>query len=85
MQRIIFQQDDGRVAIIIPTLEALANYSIEEIAQKDVPFGKPYKIIDESEIPSDRTFRDAWTIDESTLNDGVGAESNQFPEKQNGV
>ena len=30
------------------------------IANKDVPAGKPYKIVDVADIPSDRTFRNAW-------------------------
>jgi hypothetical protein len=34
--------------------------TIEEIAAKDVPAGKPFKIVDVSDIPSDRTFRNAW-------------------------
>lgn len=34
------------------------------IAQKDVPAGKPYKIVDVSDIPEDRTFRDAWEYQE---------------------
>ena len=46
--------------------------TIEEIALKDVPTGKPYKIVNVSEISSDRTFRDAWTIDDTELIDGVG-------------
>lgn len=33
---------------------------MEWIAAKDVPEGKPYKIVDVSDIPEDRTFRDAW-------------------------
>jgi hypothetical protein len=33
---------------------------IQWIANKDVPAGKPYKIVDASDIPSDRTFRNAW-------------------------
>ena len=56
-QRIIYPTDDG-VAIIVPAAEC--GLTIEEIATKDVPAGKPYKIVDESDIPSDRTFRDAW-------------------------
>jgi len=40
-QRIIYQNDDGSVAIIIPTPEALQTLSIEQIALKDVPSGKP--------------------------------------------
>jgi hypothetical protein len=57
-KRIIYPTDEGGVAIIIPTPEC--GLSIEEISLKDVPVGKPYKIVDVSEIPEDRTFRDAW-------------------------
>jgi len=56
-QRIIYPIDDGGVAIIIP---ADCGLSIEEIAAKDVPADKPYKIVDVSDIPEDRTFRAAW-------------------------
>jgi len=56
-QRIIYPTDDGGVAIIIPADFGL---TIEEIATKDVPQGKPYKIVDVADIPSDRTFRNAW-------------------------
>lgn len=79
-KRIIYQTDEGGVAIIVPTPEALGKYSIEAIALKDVPAGKPFKIVDTVDIPSDRTFRAAWEVDPSTLTDGVGAESNEFPE-----
>lgn len=57
-QRIIYPSDDGGVSIIIPAPEC--GLSIEQIALKDVPEGKPYKIVDVSDIPSDRTFRNAW-------------------------
>ena len=57
-QRIIYPTDDGGVAVIIPAPDC--GLSIEEIAQKDVPAGKPYKIVDVDDIPTDRTFRDAW-------------------------
>ena len=60
-QRIIYQTDENGVAIIIPTPEALETMTIEEIAAKDVPQGKEYHIVDVSEIPTDRTFRNAWT------------------------
>ena len=59
-QRIIYPTDTGGVAIIIPTLEALETMTIEEIAAKDVPSGKEFKIVDVSDIPTDRTFRNAW-------------------------
>ena len=56
--RIIYPTDDGGVAVIIPAPEC--GLSLQEIAAKDVPAGKPYKIIDGTDIPSDRTFRNAW-------------------------
>ncbi len=57
-QRIIFQNDEGGVSVLIPAPEC--GLTIEEIAAKDVPAGKPFKIVDVSDIPSDRTFRNAW-------------------------
>ena len=70
--KIIFKNDNGGISIIHPTDEALEIMSIDEIAQKDVPTGKPYKIINDNDIPTDRSYRDAWTIDEAILTDGVG-------------
>jgi hypothetical protein len=81
-KRIIFQNDEGGVAVIVPTPECLQEHTIEEIAAKDVSAGKPYKIVDVADIPSDRTFRNAWEVDVNTLTDGVGAESNEFPVKE---
>jgi hypothetical protein len=52
-QRIIYPSDDGGVAIIIPSTSI-------ELAMKDIPEGKPYKIVNVADIPTDRTFRDAW-------------------------
>jgi len=69
-QRIIYQNDEGGVAVIIPCDCGL---TIEQIAAKDVPTGKPYKIVDVADIPSDRTQRDAWAVDVADLTDGVGA------------
>lgn len=80
MKRIIYKNNDNSIGIIIPTEEALSFATIEHIAKKDVPFGLPYKIVDTNEIPSDRTFRDAWEWDSSIEPDGFGGESNEFPE-----
>lgn len=57
-QRIIYKNQSGGVSVIIPSPNW--NGTIEELAAKDVPAGAPYKIVDASEIPSDRTFRNAW-------------------------
>lgn len=80
MQVIIYKQDNGGVAIVRPTQEALDLYGIEAIARKDVPAGKPYKIIAAADLPTNRDDRDAWTVEETDLTDGVGADSNEFDE-----
>ena len=59
MKRIIYQTDEGGVAIIVP---ADCGLTIEQIAAKDVPAGKPHSIADVADIPTDRTFRNAWEI-----------------------
>lgn len=69
-QRIIYQNEAGGVSVIIP---ADCGLTVEEIATKDVPTGKPYKILDAADIPTDRAARDAWTVDEADLTDGFGA------------
>jgi hypothetical protein len=69
-KRIIYKNTDGTISIIIP---ADCGLTIEQIAQKDVPTGLSYKIVNVSDISSDRTFRNAWTIDDAELTDGVGA------------
>ena len=79
MQKIIFENPDKTIGIIIPTQEALSRFGIQAIAIKDTPFGLPFWIVDESEIPTDRTYREVWELDGSQgTPDGYGNESNQF-------
>jgi len=78
MSKIVYKQDSGIVAIITPVLTEInpntgVAFTIEEIAAKDVPTGKKYKIVEDSDVSADRAFRDAWTADDSDLTDGVGA------------
>ena len=68
MKKIIFPQETG-IAVITPTGEL----TVEETALKDVPSGVKYKIIDASDLPADRDFRNAWEYDFTTDFDGVGA------------
>ena len=58
-KRIVYTQDDGTVAIVIPADNC--ELTVEQIRDKDVPTGKTSYIIDASEVPTDRTFRNAWT------------------------
>ena len=53
MKRIIYQNSEGGVSVIIPTESV-------ELALKDVPEGVPYEIVEDDAIPSDRFFRNAW-------------------------
>jgi hypothetical protein len=77
MQVIIFNQDNGIPAVVMPTEEALASHSILEIAIKDVPAGKRFKIVDAADLPTDAP-QEAWVVDEADLTDGIGGESNEF-------
>ena len=69
--RIIYKREDGGVSVISASPEWKG--SMEELAQKDVPTGLKYKIIEDELYPTDRSFRDAWEVDEVELTDGVGA------------
>jgi hypothetical protein len=44
-KRIIYPTDDGGVAVIVPAPNC--GLTIEQIAEKDVPTGKEYQIVDE--------------------------------------
>jgi hypothetical protein len=68
-KRIIYQNEEGGVSILVPCECGL---TIEQIADKDVPTGKPYKIVDVTDVPTDRQWRDEWTVDAADLTDRVG-------------
>ena len=79
MKRIIYKNQDNSVGIITPTQEALSFATIAQIAEKDVPHNLPYWIVSASDIPTDRTYRSAWEIDEAMGEPhGFGGESNEF-------
>ena len=59
-KRIIFPTDNGGIAIIIPA------GAIEDCI-KDVPAGKTFEIVDAADVPTDRTFRDAWAQSGKTI------------------
>ena len=63
---IIYEQNDKAV-VIHPTQEWLANNTIEDLAKKDVPEGVEYHIVEDTVLPEDRTFRDAWVLDGATI------------------
>jgi hypothetical protein len=56
--KVIFPNDEGGVSVLTPVPNC--GLTLEEIIAKDVPAGKPHQVIDKSELPTDRTFRNAW-------------------------
>jgi hypothetical protein len=57
--RILYPLDDGGVAVVVPAPGA----TLERLLERAVPAGSPYLLVPVSEVPTDRTFRDAWTAD----------------------
>lgn len=83
MNRIIYKNQDNSVAVLIPAQEILDTVGLKAIAEKDVPQDCPYWLATTEDIPSDRSHRDAWEIDESMGEpDGFGGESNEFTDEQ---
>lgn len=54
-KRVIYPTDDGGVAVVVPAPGA----TLEQVLQA-VPAGRPYKLVEATDIPTDRLFRDAW-------------------------
>lgn len=69
-QVILYKQDNGKVAVVMPTPEALSALGIDAIAKKDVPEGKAYKITDHVYLPT--TPQEQWVFDDSFFDSGVG-------------
>lgn len=61
MKRIIYPNEHGTIGIIVPSPQwPITDY---ETGLKDVPKGVPFKIVDITDIPEDRTFRQFWTAE----------------------
>lgn len=65
MSRILYPRPDGSVAVLIPAPDC--GLTLEEIAAKDVPQGLAWQIVEDADIPTDRTFRNAWTLQDGRL------------------
>ena len=66
---IIWTEDDGQVSICHPI--STYSKSLDELAKKVVPSGKSYKIIKQSDIPTDRTFRGALVQNGDTAKEDI--------------
>jgi len=61
-KRFIYENDEGGISIVVPADEC--ELTLDQIKDKDCPTGKTVYTVDKSVIPSDRSFRDAWTYTE---------------------
>jgi hypothetical protein len=70
--KILYPNSEGGICVITPT----GALPIEDVAQKDVPAGTPYLVVEDDVIPSDRSFRNAWEADFSNPDGyGIGADA----------
>ena len=60
--RFIYENDEGGISIVIPSDNS--GLTLDEIKAKDCPSGKTVYTVDKSAVPTDRSFRNAWTYTE---------------------
>ena len=61
-KRFVYTRDDGGISIICPSDNC--GLTLEQIKDKDCPNDKTVYTVDKSAIPTDRSFRNAWTYTE---------------------
>ncbi len=74
MKVIIYTNSENELCIVRPVEQFSEIVTIDDIAHASVPAGIPFKIIDDSNLPTDRAFRNAWEVDTTTNPDGVAVE-----------
>tara|TARA_A100001391_G_scaffold185923_1_gene154801 strand:+ start:1100 stop:1300 length:201 start_codon:yes stop_codon:yes gene_type:complete len=60
--RFVYTRDDGGVTVVCPSDNC--GLTLEQIKDKDCPKDRTVYTVNKSAIPSDRSFRDAWTYSE---------------------
>ena len=60
--RFIYTNDDGSISIVCPADNT--DLSLDQIKAKSCPVGKTIYTVSKSAIPTDRSFRNAWTYSE---------------------
>ena len=78
----IYKNIDGSISVIIPSEEVLQIVGLEAIMEKDVPQDLPYWLVNDTDIPSDRTDRNSWVLENMPEPDGFGGASNEFTDEQ---
>tara|TARA_R100001163_G_scaffold64732_1_gene59683 strand:- start:25 stop:225 length:201 start_codon:yes stop_codon:yes gene_type:complete len=60
--RFVYTNDDGTITVVCPA--DITDLTLDQIKAKDCPSGKTVYTVDKSVVPTDRSFRDAWTYTE---------------------
>ena len=60
--RFVYTNDDGTITVVCPADKT--DLTLDQIKAKDCPSGKTVYTVDKSVVPTDRSFRDAWTYTE---------------------
>ncbi len=60
--RLIYENDDGGISIVSPADNC--GLTLEQIKAKDCPSDRTVYTVNKSAVPTDRSFRDAWTYTE---------------------
>ena len=81
MQKILYKNKEGGISIVNLSESLFKVVNIVDIAKVHVPAGVPYYIVEEEDIPADRTFRAAWEIDVEATPSGVGGEEDTFSQE----
>lgn len=67
--KIIYTRPDGGVSVVCPA----HNVTVEELMARSIPADATnVQVIEDAEIPADRTFRDAWKQNGSKVEHDVG-------------
>jgi len=80
--RIIYENEDKTISVLIPVQEVMDTVGLQAIAEKDVPTNLPYWLVEETDIPSDRTNRNLWIAENMPEPDGFGGESSEFTDNE---
>ncbi len=59
-KRIVYEDANGQVYVVIPAPNC--PLTVEQIAAKDTPKGVKYQVVEDTDLPADRTFRNAWQL-----------------------
>ena len=60
--RFVYTRDDGGVTVVCPSDNC--GLTLEQIKDKDCPKDRTVYTVNKSAIPTDRSFRNAWTYSE---------------------